>query len=396
MSEESAGRDTQLTPVGDGIDLRGQGAVDGALAGDLEKADALLIVEIAGNFDLALDPIPFFRAFSSGQHEPQIPQSDRCMMNLSWSANRVVIAGVFGHPYFLEPVFFLIVIVNCASEDFIMASKYKAGQVVDRLRKVVMEDGLIFIAAVGSGISAKWSERGGADIIATYSIAKYRMMGFSRVSYLPIGDANVITENLGKNEILPIVRECPVIAGVFAPNPTLDLAVLLDEYSRLGFSGVMNCPTVALLDGWYRKSLEDMGLGFDKEVELTRLAVKRDLFVQPFVTSSDEAERMVEAGAHMIIAHLSGTVPVDDQITREKLIDEAAKECAPIIETVKKMKKEVFVAVHGGPIAFPDDVRELKARLPALEGFLGGSSAERLPVEGPIREAVAEFKSIKA
>jgi predicted TIM-barrel enzyme len=286
--------------------------------------------------------------------------------------------------------------VNGATEDFFMASKYKAEQVVGRLKKVVSEGGLIFIAAVGSGISAKFSERGGADIIATYSIAKYRMMGFSRVSYLPIGDANAMTEDLGKNEILPIVRETPVVAGVFAPNPTLDLSVLLDEYARLGFSGVMNCPTIALLDGWYRQSLEDMGLGFDKEVELTRLAVERDLFVQPFVTTPDEAERMVGAGAHMIIAHLGGTVPVDDQEEKKNQLDEAAEKCAPIFEAVKKMKEEVFAAVHGGPVAFPDDVRELKARVPALEGFLGGSSAERLPVEGPIRQAVAEFKSIKA
>lgn len=273
--------------------------------------------------------------------------------------------------------------------------KFQAQQVVERLRGVVDGGGLIFVAAVGSGISAKFSERGGADIIATYSIAKYRMMGLSRVSYLPIGDANAITEEVGRNEILPIVQESPVVAGVFASNPSLDLGVILDEYARLGFSGVMNCPTVALLDGWYRQSLEDMGLGFDKEVELVRLAAERNMFTQPFATTPNEGERMVEAGAHMIIVHLGGTVPVADPKEKEKQYDEGAERCVPVLEAIKKKKKEVFVAVHGGPFAFPDDVRALKERVPGLEGFLGGSSAERLPVEGPIRSAVAEFKSIR-
>ncbi|MDP7369508.1 MAG: phosphoenolpyruvate hydrolase family protein [Nitrospinota bacterium] len=277
-----------------------------------------------------------------------------------------------------------------------MAVKYGAEQVVSRLRDVLKEDGLIFVAAVGSGISAKFSERGGADIIATYSIAKYRMMGFSRVSYLPICDANAITEDLGKNEILPIVRDTPVVAGVFAPNPTLNTQVLLDEYARLGFSGVMNCPTIALLDGWYRQSLEDMGMGYEKEVELTRLAADMGFFTQPFATNPEEAERMVEAGAHMVIAHLGGTVPVDEPEERERQIEESAKKCIVIFEAVKKIKEEVFVAVHGGPFAFPEDVKELKKRIPMLEGFLGGSSAERLPVEGSIRKAVSDFKSIKA
>ncbi len=277
-----------------------------------------------------------------------------------------------------------------------MAVKYKAEQVVGRLRKVIEEGGLIFVAAVGSGISAKFSERGGADIIATYSIAKYRMMGLSRVSYLPIGDANAITEELGKREVLPIVREAPVVAGVFAPDPTRELPPLLELYSGLGFSGVMNCPTVALLDGWYRKSLEDMGIGYDKEVELARLASEKDLFVQAFATNPEEAERMVGAGAHMVIAHLGGTVPVEDPRERRKQIEDSAKKCSAIFEAVKRLKGEVFVAVHGGAIAFPEDVKELKRLVPALEGFLGGSSAERLPVEGPIRKAVADFKAIRA
>ncbi|MBT3352012.1 MAG: phosphoenolpyruvate hydrolase family protein [Nitrospinaceae bacterium] len=277
-----------------------------------------------------------------------------------------------------------------------MAVKYGAQEVVSRLRDVRKAGGLIIIAAVGSGLSAKSSEKGGADIIATYSIAKYRMMGFSRVSYLPICDANAITEDLGKNEILPIVQDAPVIAGVFAPNPTLDLPYLLDEYVRLGFSGVMNCPTVALLDGWYRESLEDMGMGYQKEVELTRLAVERDLFTQPFAATPEEAEQMVEAGAHMVIAHMGGTVPVDDPEEKKKQIIEAAESCTPILEAVKKLNEDVFVAIHGGPIAFPDDVRELRKHVPVLDGFLGGSSAERLPVEGPIRKAISDFKSIKS
>jgi predicted TIM-barrel enzyme len=188
-----------------------------------------------------------------------------------------------------------------------MAIKFSRKEIVARLNEVAAR-GVIFEAAVGSGISAKWSEAGGADLIATYNIAKYRMMGYSRVGYFPIGDANQIVLDLGKREILPQIKNVPVIAGVFGADPTRDMSTFLDEVAAAGFSGVLNCPTLALLDGNFRKGIEKSGFGYQKEIDMIAVAHGKDLFTQAFVTDEEEARKMVAAGVDLVIGHLGGTL----------------------------------------------------------------------------------------
>jgi predicted TIM-barrel enzyme len=273
--------------------------------------------------------------------------------------------------------------------------KFNREEVIDRLRAELARGALIFEAAVGAGISAKWSEAGGADLIATYNIAKYRMMGYSRVGYLPIGDANQIVLDLGGREIFPVLKAVPLIAGVFGADPTRDMQTYLDEIASVGFSGVLNCPTLALVDGNFRRRLEETGFGYQREVDMIAVAHQKGLFTQAFVTNEEETEKMLNAGVDMIICHLGGTQPAKDT-SRDSQIREAAKSIQQIFNAACKIRDDVFLGCHGGPIAFPEDVKSLKALASELQVFLGGSSAERLPVEMPIKETVQRFKGIPA
>ncbi len=273
-----------------------------------------------------------------------------------------------------------------------MAKKFSRKEIVAKLNEVAAK-GVIFEAAVGSGISAKWSEAGGADLIATYNIAKYRMMGYSRVGYFPIGDANQIVLDLGKREILPLIKNVPVIAGVFGADPTRDMPTYLDEISAAGFSGVLNCPTLALLDGNFRKGIEKSGFGYQKEIDMIAIAHGKDLFTQAFVTHEEEAQKMVAAGVDLVIGHLGGTEP-SGKGNREPLIQQAAETLKKIFSAARSTRKDVLLGCHGGPVAFPEDLEAVKSRVPEIQFFLGGSSAERLPVEKPIKETVERFKKL--
>ncbi len=274
-----------------------------------------------------------------------------------------------------------------------MGRKFTRKEVLDMLKAETARGVVIFEAAVGTGISAKWSEAGGADLIATYNIAKYRMMGYSRVGYLPIGDANQIVLDLGRREILPVLKGVPLIAGVFGADPTRDMHTYLDEIARAGFSGVLNCPTLALVDGNFRRGLEEIGFGYQREVDMIALAHAKDLFTEAFVTNEQEAVKMVNAGVDMIMCHLGGTAPAEDA-SRESQIREAGERLKKLFSASRRIRDDVFLGCHGGPIAFPEDLTAVKSSVPELQAFLGGSSAERLPVETPIKETVQRFKKI--
>lgn len=276
-----------------------------------------------------------------------------------------------------------------------MAIRFTRDEVLDRLRAEVTKGKIIYEAAVGTGISAKWAEAGGADLIATYNIAKYRMMGWSRIGYFPIGDANEIVLSLGSREILPVINSTPVIAGIFGADPTRNMDTYLDSISSIGFSGILNCPTLALVDGQFRQGLEKTGIGYKREVNLIALAHEKGLFTQAFVTSEDEAVQMVNAGADMIIYHLGGTDPGKAE-DRKSRISQSVERMNRAFEAALKVRDDVLLGCHGGPVAFPEDLSEVKKRLPVLDMFLGGSSTERLPVEIPIRKTVEEFKKIVA
>ena len=273
--------------------------------------------------------------------------------------------------------------------------QYTRLEVIGRLKKSIDNGECIVTAGAGIGLSAKFAERGGADLIVIYNSGRYRMTGFSSWSgYLPIGDANEIVLQMGEREILPVVKEAPVIAGVFASDPTREMDHFLKQVKDLGFSGVTNFPTITLLEGAFRDNMESSGLGFSREVDMVRKAGELDLYTMVYVFTPNQAEEMARAGADCVIAHMGNTAggsvgqeggvpPLDDAVIRTKAIAEAAL----------KVNPEIVTLCHGGPIAMPEDAAYVIERT-GVHGFVGASSIERLPVEKPLTEATRAFKKI--
>ncbi|MFQ6112332.1 MAG: phosphoenolpyruvate hydrolase family protein [Nitrospinota bacterium] len=277
-----------------------------------------------------------------------------------------------------------------------MARAYTREEVIGRLKAELGKGAALFNAFAGTGISAKFAEAGGADLITTHILARFRMAGLSSMAgYLPIGDANAITLELGKRDILPVVKETPVMAGLLGADPTREMGTFLEEIKAAGFCGVLNCPTLALVDGQFRQVLEETGLTFDKEVEMMRLARERGLFTKAFVTDEEEAQKMLDAGVDNIIIHLGnskgGTVGSKTVLSLEESCSRIQRLC----DFVKKRRKEVFITCHGGSVASPEDVRHVLGKTQGLDGYVGGSTAERIPVEKGITAATQEFKALR-
>jgi len=276
-----------------------------------------------------------------------------------------------------------------------MARVFERNEIVERLRKEVGAGRPLFNALVGSGITAKFAEAGGADLITTHNLAYYRMQGLSSMAgYLPIGDANALVLDLGERAILPAVRDTPVIAGLLGADPTRDMARHLEKVAAVGYSGVMNCPTIALIDGKFRRDLEETGMTFRKEVEMIRLAHARGLFTKAFASTAEEALLMVEAGVDNVIAHLGNSSGGSIGSRGVVGLDEGAERIGAICRTVKRARADVFVTCHGGAMETPEHVRAILARVPGLDGYVGGSSAERFPVEESVTAAARAFKAI--
>jgi predicted TIM-barrel enzyme len=222
------------------------------------------------------------------------------------------------------------------------------------------------------------------------------MQGLSSLAgYLPIGDANAITLELGERSIINAVAECPVIAGVLGADPTRDMFRFVDKLAGVGFDGVMNCPTVALIDGKFRIDLEETGLGYANEVEVLGYASARGLFTKAFCTSADEALAMAEAGVDNIIVHFGnssgGTIGSETVIPMAA----AAARAAEILDALAAKHGDLIFTCHGGAIETADDFREFLELEPRLDGYVGGSSAERFPIEDSVPRATISFKSVK-
>jgi predicted TIM-barrel enzyme len=246
------------------------------------------------------------------------------------------------------------------------------------------------------GLSAKCSEAGGADLIVIYNSGRFRMAGRSSMSgRMPFGDANAIVVDMA-GEVLPIVKNVPVLAGVCGTDPFRLMPVFLKQLCEIQFSGVQNYPTVGLYpDGTdARENLEASGMGFGLEVDMIATARGLDMLTCPYVFTPDEARRMAEAGADVLVAHMgltvSGTVGARVAIS----LDEAVERTQRIHDAGKKANPDVIVLCHGGPIAEPDDVRYVLSRTKGIDGFFGASSIERLPVERAITQQVRDFKAI--
>jgi predicted TIM-barrel enzyme len=249
-------------------------------------------------------------------------------------------------------------------------------------------------AGAGTGLSAKCAEAGGTDLIIIYNSGRYRMAGRGSLSgLLPYGDANAIVVDMAR-EVLPIVRETPVLAGVCGTDPFRLMDVFLDELIRLGFSGVQNFPTVGLFDGTIRLGLEETGMGFGLEVDMIRRAREKELLTAPYVFDADEATAMAEAGADVLVPHMGLTTGGSIGAGTAKTLDD----CVPLIQEMhdaaKRVNPDVIVLCHGGPIAEPDDAAYILERTEGIVGFFGASSMERLPTEVAMTENMRRFKQI--
>ena len=247
----------------------------------------------------------------------------------------------------------------------------------------------------GTGLSAKCEEAGGIDLIIIYNTGRYRMAGRVSTSGLfAYGDANQIVIEMA-DEVLPVVQNTPVLAGVNATDPFRRMPHFLKQVKELGFSGVQNFPTVAEFEGRIRANIEASGLGYDKEVEMIKIARDMDLLTTPYAWKEDEAIKMAEAGADIIVAHAGlttgGMIGASDANTMEEAISLTMR----IAEAARSVRKDILVICHGGPFDEPENVAEAMGRMPGINGFYGASSIERLPVERAIKEQVLKFKNIK-
>lgn len=266
---------------------------------------------------------------------------------------------------------------------------------VQHLQQKVARNEPIIGAGAGTGLSARSEEAGGVDLIVIYNSGRFRMAGRGSLSGLmPYGNANQIVREMG-DEVLPIVKNTPVLAGVCGTDPFCNLSPFLDELKVQGFAGVQNFPTVGLIDGNFRKNLEETGMGYVLEVELIRLAHEKGMLTTPYVFNPDDAVAMTRAGADVIVVHMGLTTGGD--IGAETAHDLAS--CIPVINAcasaAKTVRNDIIVLCHGGPIAEPEDAAYILRHCPDCHGFYGASSMERLPTEKAIKKTVEAFKQIK-
>jgi predicted TIM-barrel enzyme len=264
-----------------------------------------------------------------------------------------------------------------------------------RLRGQVEQGRPIIGAGAGTGLSAKCAEAGGADLIIVYNSGRYRMAGRgSLAGLLPYGDANAIVVEMA-GEVLPIVEETPVLAGVCGTDPFRVLPVFLRQLRELGFSGVQNFPTVGLIDGVFRQNLEETGMGYELEIELIRDARELDLLTAPYVFAPEDARAMAEAGADVLVPHMGLTTKGAVGAQTAKTLDECVELVQAMHDAAKEVNPDILVLCHGGPIAEPEDAAYVLERTSGVVGFFGASSMERLPTEVAITENTKRFKAIR-
>ncbi len=268
-------------------------------------------------------------------------------------------------------------------------------EVLTRLRTRIERGEPIIGGGAGTGISAKFEEAGGIDLIVIYNSGRYRMAGRgSLAGLMPYGDANgVVVEMAG--EVLPVVKDTPVLAGVCASDPFRLIDRFLDQLKLIGFSGVQNFPTVGLIDGTFRANLEETEMGYDKEVELIRLAHEREMLTTPYVFNTQEAEQMAAAGADVIVSHMGLTTKGTIGAHTARTLDDCVHDVQAIADAALGVRNDVILLCHGGPIAMPEDAEFVLTRTKNVHGFYGASSMERLPVETAMTEQVRQFRAIR-
>lgn len=269
-------------------------------------------------------------------------------------------------------------------------------QCLKRLRKQVDEGRPIIGAGAGTGISAKFAERGGVDLIIIYNSGRYRMAGRgSAAGLMPYGDANEIVVEMA-GEVLPVVKDTPVLAGVCGTDPFRLMPVFLKQLKEMGFDGVQNFPTVGVIDGNFRQILEETGMSFDKEIEMIRLAHELEMLTCPYAFDEDQAVALTKAGADIIVAHMNTTVKGSIGVSPDTAptLEAAAGRVQGIHDAAKAVNSDVLVLCHGGPIAEPEDAQYIFDHTEGIVGFFGASSVERLATEPAIEAQARRFKDL--
>ncbi len=266
-------------------------------------------------------------------------------------------------------------------------------QCLQRLRAQAAAGKPIIGGGAGIGLSAKCAEAGGIDLIIIYNSGRFRMAGRGSLSgMMPYGDANQIVMDMAR-EVLPLVRQTPVLAGVCGTDPFRHMPRFLREVQAAGFSGVQNFPTVGLIDGTMRQGLEETGMGFDKEVEMIAAAREIGLLTCPYVFTEDEATAMAKAGADVLIPHMGLTTKGSIGAKTALTLDQAVQRVQALCDAAKRINPDILVLCHGGPIAEPEDAAYVLRHTRGIVGFFGASSIERLPTEVAITACVRQFKN---
>ncbi|MDH6371022.1 hypothetical protein CA600_18625 [Paenibacillus sp. VTT E-133280] len=267
-------------------------------------------------------------------------------------------------------------------------------EIMEKFREEVANGKILLGVGAGTGITAKSSEAGGADMLIVYNSGRYRMAGRgSLAGLLSYGDANQIVVEMG-SEVLPVVKNTPVLAGVCGTDPFRVMEVYLKQLKDQGFSGVQNFPTVGLIDGVFRQNLEETGMGYGLEVDMIRAAHELDMLTTPYVFDPEQAKAMAEAGADILVAHMGlttkGTIGAKTALT----LDDCVERIEAIIKAGKAVNPDIMVICHGGPIAEPEDAAYVIERTEGIDGFFGASSIERFAAEKGITEQTGLFKKI--
>jgi predicted TIM-barrel enzyme len=267
--------------------------------------------------------------------------------------------------------------------------------ILKRFRAQIARGEPIIGGGAGVGLSAKSEEAGGIDLLIVYNSGRYRMAGRgSTAGLMPYGNANQIVKEMAY-EILPVVKHTPVLAGVCGTDPFMLPKLFLRELRELGYAGIQNFPTVGLIEGELRATLEETGMGYGLEVDCTRLAHEMDMLTTPYAFNPDEATAMTEAGADIVVAHMGCTSGGTIGAKSTKTLETSVKLIQDIVDAAKRVRKDVICLCHGGPIAMPDDAQFIIDRVEGMDGFYGASSTERLPTEIAIRKQIENFKALR-
>lgn len=274
-------------------------------------------------------------------------------------------------------------------------NKMTRTQIIAKFREERKNGKILLGVGAGTGITAKSSEAGGADMLIIYNSGRFRMAGRGSLSgLLSYGDANQIVVEMGA-EVLPVVKHTPVLAGVCGTDPFRIMEIYLKQLKDMGFNGVQNFPTVGLIDGVFRQNLEETGMGYGLEVDMIRAAHELDMLTCPYVFDPEQAKAMAEAGADVLVAHMGlttkGTIGAKTALT----LDDCVEKIKAIIKAGKAVNPDVMVICHGGPIAEPEDAQYVISKIEEIDGFFGASSIERFAAEIGIKAQTEAFKDIK-